>query len=94
MFDLTRRARLGHKTETFYYIGERQVAVTPAVEWNDQYPSASFFLWFGGCYSVTPWDVLGFQGEVGKNVKKSDDGRCSLSHTQDRSVETRKAHRL
>jgi len=31
---------LGHKTETFYYIGERQVAVTPALEWNDQYPSA------------------------------------------------------
>eukprot|EP00435_Cladocopium_sp_Y103_P025438 s2760_g6.t1 len=48
---------LGHKTETFYYIGERQVAVTPALEWNDQYPSAlrGFLIQLAKDSSVWAW---------------------------------------
>ena len=33
-------ARLGHEAESYWYIGERQIAVSPALEWNELYPSA------------------------------------------------------
>lgn len=31
--------RLGHEPQTFWMIGERQIATSPAVEWNELFPS-------------------------------------------------------
>lgn len=31
---------LGHQKETFWYLFERDVAITPVVDWNEMYPSA------------------------------------------------------
>ena len=40
--------RLGHQKETFWYLFERDVAITPVVDWNEMYPSdLEVSLWEG-----------------------------------------------